>query len=703
MKRNISKRMFPIVLSVPIAFSALNVSTIFAEDIENTIEETEEIEIKKIKTAKVSGIVYELTASPTQTTPGDAYVYLNPTIQTISLVIPDQISVDGDKYNVVGIRENAFKENIQLKTVSIGKNISNISSTSFLGCPNLSSYTVDNQNKYFSVKDDILYNANKTEIISCPIGKELETYTIPSSVTKVGSYAFYGNDKLYNVTFNTELLEIGDYSFSKCLSLKTISMGNKITKIGNYAFSNTALTYAKLSNNLSDLGEGAFESTMIKEIKIPQYLNEIKDYTFYNCEYLRNFSLSSSNVTFSKIGNYAFAETGFESFTVPEKVKTIGNNAFYGCLQLKQLNFNNNISSIGSQCFKNCESLSEISIPAALNEIGEDAFLGCIRMSSFYVSANNMSFDSKDGALYKKGFEELLYYPAFRNESIFTLPSTVTAIKENALAFCKNINSFEVEDGNYAYSSENGILYDFNKSVLIQYPIGRGQDNFSVPENVKKISGYAFADSLITGTINIPITVEEIGDYAFYNCKYVSSFSVNSNSRYYATHDDVLFTYDKKTLIQYPINKNQSSYRIPDTVITIHEGAFANTNIIDISAPQNLKSIGDNAFNNTKFLKIELNDSLNSIGNSAFANSSLTSINIPYNVKHIGNSAFNSGKNLRIVNFSNNLPPSNLGNDIFENNSKLEQIIVPANSIPIYKTVLPNFNINDVSILYENV
>ena len=88
------------------------------------------------KEATVGGLKYRLT-------PDNNATLLAPVNRnTTSVTIPDKVTVDGVKYNVTGIADNAMKKCTSLKTVKIGKNVAKIGKAAFNGCKNLASITV---------------------------------------------------------------------------------------------------------------------------------------------------------------------------------------------------------------------------------------------------------------------------------------------------------------------------------------------------------------------------------------------------------------------------------------------------------------------------------------------------------------------------------------------------------------------------------
>ena len=114
---------------------------------------------------------------------------------------------------------------------------------------------------------------------------------------------------------------------------------------------------------------------------------------------------------------------------------------------------------------------------------------------------------------------------------------------------------------------------------------------------VTSIEGFAFFACSSLTSITIPDGVAHIGMYAFSGCDSLTAIHVDSENQYYMAMDDVLFSKDRKTLLQYPNGKSDQSYSIPDGVTSIEDFAFSNcSSLTSIIIPDSVTSIGRYAF-----------------------------------------------------------------------------------------------------------
>ena len=146
--------------------------------------------------------------------------------------------------SVINIGGSAFAFCTKLITITIGNGIENFGFNSFIGCINLvNTYYTGTIEDWCSIKFNN-YNSNPMSFSSHFYIKnsngeyeELTEIEIPSTITKIKYYAFYGFNNVTKVTIPNSVTSIGDSAFSGCSSLTSITIPNSVTSIGYYAFS----------------------------------------------------------------------------------------------------------------------------------------------------------------------------------------------------------------------------------------------------------------------------------------------------------------------------------------------------------------------------------------------------------------------------------------------------------------------------------
>jgi hypothetical protein len=223
----------------------------------------------------------------------------------------------------------------------------------------------------------------------------------------------------------------------------------------------------------------------------------------------------------------------------------------------------------------------------------------------------------------------------------------------------------------------NGVLFNTEKTVLLAYPAGETDANYTIPYGVTSIGDSAFLGSSSLESITIPESVESIGGQAFFGCSSLTSITipdavnsikfgafgdctslttieVGAGNVNYTVSEGVLFNKEKTLLHTYPAGKTDANYTIPDSVTSIEASAFLGSSSLEsITIPDGVTSIGTHVFYNCSSLEsitFEENSLLTSIGNGAFFKcTNLTSITIPDSVTSIEGSAFNSCSSLTSI------------------------------------------------------
>ena len=161
--------------------------------------------------------------------------------------------------SVTSIGNWAFLGCTGLTSITIPNSVTSIGNVAFSGCTGLTSINVASDNNYYSDNNGVLFNKKKTELIRYPQGKSQTSYTIPSSVTSIGSWAFENCTGLTSITIPNSVTRIGDGAFWSCTGLRSITISNSVTRIGSDAFFYcTGLTSITIPNSVTRIGDRAF-------------------------------------------------------------------------------------------------------------------------------------------------------------------------------------------------------------------------------------------------------------------------------------------------------------------------------------------------------------------------------------------------------------------------------------------------------------
>ena len=280
-----------------------------------------------------------------------------------NIVIPD---------SVASIGKEAFMYCVLLKSISIPKSVICLNGNPFVDWDGkLECLSPD-----FIYEDDVLFNENKSKIISFR-NKNIELYAIPDSVISIGDRAFSGCRSLSSIVIPNSVNSIGDRAFSGCRSLSCIVIPDSVTNIGEGAFSGcSSLSSIVIPNSVTSIEKGAFYyCSSLSSIVIPDSVTSIGDTTFANCHSLSSIVIPSS---VTSIGKSAFSYCrSLSEIVIPSSVTSIGDRAFSSCNSLSEIVIPSSVTSIGDWAFSFCSSLSEIVIPSSVTSIGKGAFYDC--------------------------------------------------------------------------------------------------------------------------------------------------------------------------------------------------------------------------------------------------------------------------------------------------------------------------------------
>lgn len=271
-----------------------------------------------------------------------------------------------------------------------------------------------------------------------------------------------------------------------------------------------------------------------------------------------------------------------------------------------------------------------------------------------------------------KSIEKYAFWYSFSVTSV-TIPKSLESMDGNVFLNCTKLKEIKVSKNNQYFSSENGILYDKKKKVLLQCPRVMEGD-IIIPETVVKIGDEAFFNCHYLTSISIPESVTSIGKYAFHFClrllnatipknvksigvgafageASMSDIQVSEDNKYFTSENGILYDKKKKVLIQCPRAKS-GEIKIPESVTNIGEEAFEYCqNVTSIIIPESVTNIGRVAFKSCENLtSVIIPQGVTQIEESTFSGcSSLSNVTIPKGVTSISNSAFYSCTSLKNI------------------------------------------------------
>ncbi|MDR2810241.1 MAG: leucine-rich repeat domain-containing protein [Tannerellaceae bacterium] len=452
----------------------------------------------------------------------------------------------GDSVKTIGV--NAFGGCSKLSSITFGKALTGIGSNAFSGCSALTSVE------------------------------------LPSSLKTIGASAFQSDTHLASVSIPASVTEIGANAFRDCKELANITIHwTTPIAIPASAFQgvNPSAATLHVPYGTADLYQAA---PVWKDFRIEAAAPEGTIWNLTSTMTATFYEDSTLIIRTTKAGGEAMPDfngaqapwhdnnvgnTTIASVVVEEGVTSIGDYAFMWCFSVTSVTLPSTLTAIGTHAFFDCGKLTSVpTLPASVTLVEANAFGNCSTLTAIEVDAANPAYLSDQGVLYTKDRTTLHTFPAgktgtfvipssvrilgesafhgskltsveIHNEvttiksSVFrycsipvlNIPASVTSIGYNVFEYSSALTAIHVDAGNTAYTSEDGVLYNKNKTTLICYPAGKSGLSFDIPATVTNIEVSAFHSSTLS-SVTIPSSVKTIGNLAFEFCSNLSSISI---------------------------------------------------------------------------------------------------------------------------------------------------------------------------------
>lgn len=508
-----------------------------------------------------------------------------------NLNIPDYSGYSWDE------RKYIFKSG-KLSRVEIGSKVNSIPAGFFSDCYNIKDIVLDGTiidwcKITFADEYATPFGNSSRSILSVRVDPQpdpnVEFYpvqgevVIPEGATKIGAYAFYGQNSVTNITIPSTMTTIEPYAlrgfsdvYINATNVISLDNTNSFSDIANiYVPDNVTTNYKNatvwsgikdrifpkgfldVSVDLKAMGEspallpaldaltvsnGEYKITALTNLKITGTMNgwdilmirtkmpnlrhldlteaEILD-NDGGKEYYQGYHTTKNTISARSFYNL----TNLRSVKLPQNITSIDASAFEGCSNLKEVKFMpSTCTSIGTRAFAN-SGLTSIEISESVKTIGSEAFYQC----------NNLS-DVK----FCKGLEEIgnSAFSYCSNLRKLELPTTLSRINSNAFAYCYSLSDIDFAEG----EEENSLGEIGLTSIGYRaFQSCSSLRDLKMPTTLQRIEGYAFNGCSNLNEVHVPSMLESIGDYAFTGCGLSGVYAY--------------------TAVPIPINQNTFDYR----------------------------------------------------------------------------------------------------------------------------------------------
>ncbi len=270
----------------------------------------------------------------------------------------------------------------------------------------------------------------------------------------------------------------------------------------SYTFTADYSTSVNPERTVMQIGGAGYGDALIDDIKIEEIdASEVEPTNNDSANYTFTVSGNTSTIT-----SYKAKATDLTVTTLigRRKLVEIGEYAFLYNRYTKNIVIENGPTTFGNYAFEYAKVLETISIPASVTTIGKGAFYGIKTMKAFTVDAANENFASVDGVLYTKDMRTLLYYPAAKEGTTFTVPSNVTTIAEGAFLNATKLQTIVLPEG----------LITIERRAFMNCT---ALENVNIPSSVTAIGSSAFRGCEKLNRTDIPEAVD-MGENVFADC-----------------------------------------------------------------------------------------------------------------------------------------------------------------------------------------
>ena len=493
-----------------------------------------------------------------------------------------------------------------------------------------------------------------------------------NQITEIGNHAF-DSSLITGITGTNKLVKIGEYAFNSCAGISGKVELPAVTEIHAYAFSKIFATDFEISENITLIDNSAFMNcTNLKAINKNDgvadvdlgnmtKLAEIGKQAFAGCSSIVSLRLSGTitkinDSAFSKLttlANVKFNDNGEAGTT------ELGSSVFSGCTNLVEVSTAKNVGIIGSSAFSGCIKLMRLNLAEGLQIIKSGAFSGCARLEGALPEGVSEKYSSASGAKVMLPNEK----------AVLEIPGTVTAIEDSAFASCYSADETLQADGEKEPSDYkigikavhvagnpagttigasafagcqnlkkltlgegvtglgNSALKDtrleeitipstFETGTAKNSPFTSGENStlkkVTFADGIQVIPQY-FLNNITTLTkIEIPASVQKIGDHAFADCSNLKTVTFKEQDASKLTTIDTS-AFEGCSLM--------TLSKLPEGVTTINASAFKDCKKISLTdLPTGLITIGNAAFENCTMLRIGKLPAITALGMAAFKN-----------------------------------------------------------------------------------
>ena len=604
---------------------------------------------------------------------------------TGNVVIPKSVTYNGATYSVTRIGTSAFVNCSGLTSITIPSSVTRIDDYAFVSCSMLNKVIVPNFDAVAWAHISMGYSSSNPLYYAHHLysdeNTEITEITIPSYVTTINKYTFWGFSGTVNI--NSNAIVSRTYSLSSSLkdffgtSARVYIIGDNVTSIGDYAFYDTYLKSVTIGTGVLSIEKNAFGYSSGNGAKPKKviWLTNTPPSGYKNAEGTVNYVANDLYTSLSNKTVYPFLSSMFEvggikyvpvspsertcdaidcaydssaenvtiSSTVNNKgislsLKQIQPYVCYGNQFIKNVTVESDYTgNVPSEAFHGCTKILSVNV-SNNGHIGESAFYGCTALQTAIISNNGNIGASA-------------FYGCSNLQDV-SLGKEITSIGGRAFCYCRSLQSIVIPDATTSLGTD--VFYECSK--MTSASIGSGLttiptstfgfcsalNDIQIGQNVRTIDTYAFQGCSSLPTIVIPKSVTAINNYAFRGCSKLAK--VTMSDREDDTELKLASNGSNPIFNDCPLKEVYIGRNISYSTSSNYGYSpfYRNTSLRSVTITDRETEISPNEFYGCTNLKeVKIGDGVTTIGNWAFSGcSSLDYFSFGSAVETIGQEAF---------------------------------------------------------------
>jgi len=457
---------------------------------------------------------------------GNYAIALIPTLTSLNLSdLTNLVSIGDYALEGSGITHVTFPEGLQTLGGWVVQNSANLTFVNFPtslqsiggntpffnGCSNLDTVYFTEPAQITTFPARFLYSDPSAPTMQLP---KLDRFWVPSSVTNVstafenfiGKYILCDEHNTVYYSDGTSLWKYGtpDQFVALPKGITSFTIPATMTSIPDNMFQYCSkLTSLTVESQLTSIGARAFQEVPITSFDFPSTLLSIGDYAF-NGSGITSVNFTD-NANLKTLGTDIFASIPSLTTVNASGLDSMGVQMFRMNANLANVTLSQNLKTVSAGAFSSCTSLTSIAIPSSVMAINNSAFMGCSNLSDVTIPPNLV----------------FLGYSAFASDTLinaFNFPASLATFEIGAYMgnpVAGTYAKITVDDANPYFSSEDGILYNKDKTKVWFIPSSHTPMSIVLPNTVDSIASYAFNSNLQANIkkMTLPASLKWIDSY----------------------------------------------------------------------------------------------------------------------------------------------------------------------------------------------